>query len=172
MPDRGPIPPFLQYDVVAIDPNPDYKSEGKPMEDKVIAWELETVSHGLSNLWEDLHLPVGKALRSVTFENASFQGLDFSKADLARSILYRANFRNAIFQGADLSNASLRDVCLDGADLSAITNFAGSTWKNSNWKAASKISPELHQYLERNYSNQGSSSDSAEFGMGCNAPRK
>ncbi len=157
MPDREPIPPFLQFDVAAIDPNPEYKNEGKSMEDKVIAWELETVSHGLSNLWEDDHLPMDKALRSVTLEHASFQGLDFANADLARSILYQANFKNAIFHGADLSNASLRNVCLDGADLSGIKDFAGSTWKDSNWKAASKISPELQKYLETNYKQVASS---------------
>jgi hypothetical protein len=51
--DKDDVPPFLQYDVLNIDPNPDYDKEGQPMRDKVMAWELDTVSQGLFDIWQD-----------------------------------------------------------------------------------------------------------------------
>ena len=151
LPDSSPLPGFLIHDVESIDPNPDYGSGGQQMRDKVHAWELDSVSQGLKRLWVERKFNPDKYLVGIVLENASFNGLDFSGANLQRSVLLDAHFEGGNFSGADLTNVTLRNVSLDGADLSAIAKFNGSTWDDIGWWRAKCVSPELYENLIHRY---------------------
>jgi hypothetical protein len=142
-------PPFLEHDVTSIDPNPDFTRGGETMRDKVLAWELDSVSQGLSRLWLTRKFSPDKYLVSIVIENASFAGIDFSNRNLERSVFLDADLTNVKLTNANLEQASFRNVTLKGSDLSGIVNFEGSTWQNVEWWRAKCLSSELYDYLSR-----------------------
>jgi hypothetical protein len=64
----------------------------------------------------------------------------FNNCDWSRVNLY----------GADIDNIDLRFAELGGADLGGITSFSGAELHGTAWWEASRISPELLEYLIRN----------------------
>ena len=145
------LPAFLDYKVDSIDSNPDYSKSGVDVHDKVLAWELDSVSQRLSQLWQRQYLPPYEYLENIALEDANFTGVKFSGVDLSGSVLLDACFQNAKLDGTDLTNTVLRHVELSGADLSNIKNFAGSTWKDTDWWSAKSIPSELQTYLAEHY---------------------
>lgn len=147
---RG-MPAFLHYRIESIDPVPSDREWEQSARDKVAAWEIDSVSQRLSQLWKEKQMPPDSFLENLTLEDASFNNVDFSKRDLTGSILYDACFQNANFDGADLTNTVLRHIELSGADLSNVRRFSGSTWQGTDWWQARSISGELRSYLSKRY---------------------
>jgi len=140
-------PVFLEHDVLSIDPNPDLEKEGELMQDKIYAWELDSVSQGLTRLWRMKKLTPDRYLVSIVLENASFAQLDFSNVDFERSVFLDADFSDAKLTNVNLNQTSFRNVSLKGADLSGIMKFDGSTWQNVDWWHAKCLSPQIYDYL-------------------------
>jgi uncharacterized protein YjbI with pentapeptide repeats len=65
------------------------------LDSSVIAWEIDSVSQRLSQLWKGKNLTPGYMLENITLEDASFKGVNFSGKDLSGSILYDASFQDA-----------------------------------------------------------------------------
>lgn len=158
------LPKFLWYNIDSIDPNPEIKSGEREASDKVLAWEIDSASQRLSELWtEDRHLGTeyrplapNSLLTNVVLENAAFKGVHFKeKSDLSGSVLYDACLERATLIGVDLTNAVLRHVELRGADLSRIKHFDGSTWKDTDWWNARSMSAELKAHLTEHYPQKG-----------------
>jgi uncharacterized protein YjbI with pentapeptide repeats len=141
------MPAFLHHDVNAIETNPDPDHLDAAARDRIIAWELDSVSGQLSNLWMGKKFKPEMGLSYIVLEDNSFSGVDFSRCDFTGSILYDAKFDKSIFKGANLTNASLRNLIVDGANFGEVSNFTGSSWQGTRWWTAEKISPELCTYL-------------------------
>jgi hypothetical protein len=77
--------------------------------------------------------------------------LDLSGAQLRSGILYDSNLSGASLRGANLTGTSIRCVNLRNTDLSDIQQFELSTWEDSNWWDAYRISPRLRKYLTERY---------------------
>jgi hypothetical protein len=71
--------------------------------------------------------------------------------DLNYTGLLDAQFTGTDLHGANLTSALVMNCDLRDADLSRVTNFGGSIWFNSNWWRAKAISPELLDYLKKEY---------------------
>jgi len=146
--------PFLIEDVDEIDVDPK-STHDQNQQVKIAAWELDTASQILRQVWkrsEKPVSPVGKTLTGIVLENAktssqNFDDLDFSKADLSFAILYNARFKKARFNQAKLKDVYFREVVLDNADFSGVTVFDGSRWEGSNWWNAKCVPQGMLNYL-------------------------
>lgn len=157
--------PFLIEDVDEISPNPKNLSSDSDQRTKVAAWEIDTASQCLRQVWkrdggtesadtERPISPVNKVLTGIVLENAksttaNFDGLDFSKANLNFCILYNASFKSANFDGAKLKDVYVRNAILTDANLSHVTVYEGSRWEGSNWWDAKCIPQQMLDYLLR-----------------------
>lgn len=158
--------PYLD-DVDEINPAPAPADRTRDQMIKVAAWELDSVSQNLHDLWKrakDPLSPAQQVLTAVVLENASaddhnFDKLDFSGAYLDFGILSNARFKGARFKRAtlkhvhvhhvDLTDADFSDSLLNGADLSGVTQYKGSTWGDSNWWDAKCIPQPMLAYLQQ-----------------------
>jgi len=122
---------------------------------RVGAWELDSASRALEKMWNPNELglptPKDKDLAYLALESHDFHGLDFSDVDFSNSIFFKSNFKDARLTGANLRGTLVWHVCLSGADLSGITRFEGSKWRDVDWQAAKAISPDLSEYITKNY---------------------
>ena len=144
--------PFLIEDVDEIDPNPQDFEHNPDQQRKVAAWEIDTVSQFLRQLWRDPNKnlsPKGLVLTGIVLENGNFDDLDFSKSNLNFGILYNATFRNARFDHAYLKDIFVRHVNLEGADFSGVNVVAGGRWEDTNWWSAKCVPQEMLDYLVR-----------------------
>lgn len=144
--------PFLMEAVGAMKANARDSERDKDMQARVAAWELDTTSRTLRNVWTDKDpekrlSPKGWLLSGAVLENASFDGLDFSEADFSFGILFNSGFKGARFIGATLKDTYVRKVALDGADFSSVKAFTGSRWEDSNWWDAKCIPEPMLDYL-------------------------
>jgi hypothetical protein len=157
--------PFLIEDVDEIDPNPTNLDRDRDQQVKVAAWELDTASQCLRQVWKrkgtlqsaETDRPVSpsrKVLTGIVLENAksveqNFDGLNFSGANFDFGILYNASFRGANFSEAKLKNVYFRGVVLTDADFSGVTVYEGSRWEESNWWDAKCVPQPMLDYLLR-----------------------
>jgi hypothetical protein len=135
---------------------PYVQKEALPGDYYTAAWELDTVSHGLWEIWVDNNkkiadkdkkvVPRGQYLESIILENNAFS-TDFTGANLTNGVLANVSFQGAILTAARL----VKVIILSDVDLSGVTQFDQSDWTNTHWWKAQKISTELCKYLEVNY---------------------
>ena len=111
------------------------------------SWELDSVSQGLHSLWVDTKLsPADADLGAIVLENGDFHTIRFSGAGLGNAVIYKVRFDGVDFGSAKLRNSLMRHVCLNGADLSQVTDFGQSQWTDTNWWQAT-LSKRLKDYL-------------------------
>jgi Pentapeptide repeats (8 copies) len=121
---------FLIEDVDEINPVPKDLAGDSDQRTKVAAWEIDTASRCLRQVWKRAEKPASPARRVLTgmvLENAksdaeNFDGLNFSRANLSFGILYNASFRGANFNQAKLKDVYVQKVALDDADFSGVSN--------------------------------------------------
>jgi Pentapeptide repeats (8 copies) len=134
---------------------------------KIGAYEVDTASHALWVIWKrgwpkPKASPEGQNLRNLVLEAYDFSDLDFSNAKLDNSLVADVRFKGAKFRGATFTEARLissergknplaSGVMFDDADLCDVTSFFGSNWSGANWWTAKCISPELYDFLLKNF---------------------
>jgi hypothetical protein len=146
--------PFLMETVDAFYLDPKSIEDDPRQQLNVSAWDLDTTSQFLKDLWKTHGKPSAdhKPLTGIVLENAhtdydNFDGLDFSYSDLSFAILTNANFKRAKFVGANLSGAYVQKVDLTDADFRSVTSFEGSRWEQSNWWDAKCVPSKMMDYL-------------------------
>ncbi|HYM79416.1 MAG TPA: hypothetical protein VE377_25800 [Candidatus Dormibacteraeota bacterium] len=142
--------PFLIPDVDEIDPNPQDFEHNPTQQIKVAAWEIDTVSQFLRQLWRDPKKnlsPQGYVLTATVLENGDFDNLDFSGSHLDFGILFNATFLNAHFDHATMKDLFVRHVNLEGVDFSGVTVVEGSRWEDTNWWRAKCVPGKMLDYL-------------------------
>jgi uncharacterized protein YjbI with pentapeptide repeats len=144
--------PYLTDDVGDIDPNPRDLEHNDLQKTKVAAWELDTVSNKLRQLWIGYNgqvplSPHGWDLAGVVVEDGIYDNLDFARANFNYGILYNASFKDVSFKEASFRNTYVRDVKLNGADFAGVTQFSGSRWEDTGWQDAKCIPPQMLEYL-------------------------
>jgi hypothetical protein len=65
--------------------------------------------------------------------------------------LWDTDLQGADLSGADITSSTLSYLNLKGANLSAITDFANAVFWGSAWWESSEISPQLCDYLTKQY---------------------
>lgn len=117
--------PFLIKEVSAIDANPNNLDRDKDERTAIAAWELDTTSHTLSDVWKKLS-PKDSNLLGPVLTNTNFDGLDFTDVNFNFGILFNSSFKGAHLNAAKLRNVYVREVALDDADFSGVTVYDGS----------------------------------------------
>jgi hypothetical protein len=155
---------LLQTEVDDISTDPKVLARDSEQQTRVVAWELDSVSAGLQDIWTRSinRVPASNQLLSgAVLENYPFDGIDFTKTYFNLGIFCHASFKKAIFKqaklrqvylcnDADVTGANFDGASLTGANLSEVLpgNFENSTWQDANWWEAQCISKELLKYLK------------------------
>ncbi|MGA1987272.1 MAG: pentapeptide repeat-containing protein [Candidatus Sulfotelmatobacter sp.] len=162
--------PFLTKDVDEIDPNPKDFEHNADQQLKVAAWEIDSVSQFLRQLWRDPNKglsPQHYVLTGTVLENGDFDNLDFSGSHLDFGILYNATFRNVHFKDATLKDLFVRHVNLEGADFSGVSEVTGSRWEDTNWWRAKCVPPAMLEYLVQQTKHAVSQDDRMTLARNC-----
>lgn len=138
--------PFLIKEVSAIETSPNNLDRDKDQQAAIAAWELDTTSHTLSDVWKKLS-PKDSNLLGAVLANTSFDGLDFTNVNFTFGILFNSSFKGTHFNAAKLRDVYVREVSLDDSDFSGVIVYDGSRWENSNWWDAKCIPPQMLSYL-------------------------
>jgi hypothetical protein len=149
--------PFVKREVLGVDftnaISGDSSSKG---EFSIAAWEVDTASHALWDIWvrDKVAKPKDQNLTNIILENNKFYddqdksfSVDFTNATLKHVVLAHASFRRANFTHSNLSQV----IVLDDVDLSEITQFAGSNWSETHWWKAKSVSLDLCKYLQEHF---------------------
>lgn len=163
--------PFLMKVVDEIDPNPNNLEHNPDLQVKIAAWEIDSISQFLCQLWRDRNKklsPVNQVLTGTVLENCDFDNLDFSNSHLDFGILSDATFRNVRFQNATFRDLFVHHIKLEGADFSGVTEFSGSRWEDTNWWLAKCVPEKMLNYLILQTKHVVAPADRAKLVGNCN----
>jgi hypothetical protein len=117
-----------------------------PMVDRIwlYSWEIDSVSNGLLKLWkrpDSTARPKNQILSGLIFQDAKFEGLDFSGAHLESTIINASEVPHVHFNNTFLTNSTFR----------SIHDFADTTWDGADWWNAASLPCDLADYLNSKY---------------------